>query len=308
MKNHHLDLVRVTEAGAIAASDWVGRGQKELADKDATDSMRARLDNIDFSAVIAIGEGEKDKSYGLFEGEKLGLLSEEPLQYDIAIDPIEGTTPTAKGGYEAISVIAMANANSFYKAKGWYMDKIAVGPEVVAAEAEIGRPGLDNIPEMNVRLVARALNKPIEHVTVCVIDRERTVPLVTRLRKLGCRIKFIGDCDVTACIATCMPDSGIDMYWSIGGSPEAVIAAAAMKCMGGFLQCRDVDENFVPVDQNMLLIGDLVKGDCIFSATGITDGQLLRGVRYSSTGPITNSIAMRSGSGTIRQITTNHGN
>jgi fructose-1,6-bisphosphatase/sedoheptulose 1,7-bisphosphatase-like protein len=280
VKNHHLDLVRVTEAGAIAASDWVGRGQKELADKDATDSMRARLDNIDFSAVIAIGEGEKDKSYGLFEGEKLGLLSEEPLQYDIAIDPIEGTTPTAKGGYEAISVIAMANANSFYKAKGWYMDKIAVGPEVVAAEAEIGRPGLDNIPEMNVRLVA----------------------------KLGCRIKFIGDCDVTACIATCMPDSGIDMYWSIGGSPEAVIAAAAMKCMGGFLQCRDVDENFVPVDQNMLLIGDLVKGDCIFSATGITDGQLLRGVRYSSTGPITNSIAMRSGSGTIRQITTNHGN
>lgn len=306
MKNYHLDLIRITEAGAIAASDWVGRGQKELADKDATDAMRSRLNKIDFSAEITIGEGEKDKSYGLFAGERIGLQVEKPIEYSIAIDPIEGTTPTVKGGYEAISVLAMAEYNSLYRAKSFYMDKIAVGPQVILPE--MGRPGLDDIPESNVRLVARALNKPMEHVTVCVIDRPRTEALVSRLRRLGCRIKFISDCDVTACIATCMPDSGIDMYWSVGGSPEAIIAACALKCLGGYMQCRDVDENFMPLTTNMLSIKDLVKSDCIVAATGITDGQLLRGVRYSSAGPITNSIAMRSGSGTIRHLTTHHGN
>jgi fructose-1,6-bisphosphatase II len=298
-----MDLVRVTEAGAISAAEWVGRGDKESADKSATDAMRKRLNSIDFNAIIAIGEGEKDESYGLFNGEKVGTKNEGPL-YKIAIDPIEGTTPTAKGGYEAMSVIAMAD--DLYETKNFYMDKIAVGPKI----SKKVNVSLSNSPQVNVELIAAALNKEKKHVTVCVIDRPRTKPLVEELRKIGCRIKFISDCDVTACIATCVPDSGIDMYWSIGGAPEAVIAACAMKCMGGFLECVDMeiqDNGFSPIESS-LHIEDLASGEVMFVGTGITNGKLLKGVRFTSRGPITNTIAMRSESGTIRRITTDHGN
>ena len=310
MKNYHLDLIRATEAGAIYAAQWVGRGDKESADLAATEAIRDRLNKIDFCAQIAIGEGKKDESHGLYQGEIVGIdrnLS-DGFEYSIAVDPIEGTTPTAKGGYEAMSVIALANIGAMYQTETFYMNKLAVGPQVADY---VQRVGLDQDVATNVAIVAAALGKQPQHVTVCVLDRPRTKPLVEELRKIGCRIKFISDCDVTACIATCVPDSGIDMYWSVGGAPEAVIAAAAMKCMGGSLQCREMvvnGDSCTALEERILKIEDLVKGDCMFAATGITDGQLLKGVRFTSNGPVTSSIAMRSESGTIRRMITEHGN
>lgn len=304
MKNHHLDIVRATEAGAISAAEWVGRGSKTKADQAATDAMRDRLNQIDFRAEIAIGEGIKDDSYGLYEGELIGTDETEP-QYSIAVDPIEGTTPTVKGGYEAMTVMAVAEYNSLYKTDKFYMDKLAVGPEIG------DKVNINNPVSANVGIAAAALGKSPRHITVCVLDRPRSQPLVDELREIGCRIKFISDCDVTACIAVCEPDSGIDMYWSVGGAPEAVIAAAAMKCMNGFMQCQlwdKVEGEIIQVDDNILEISDLVRGECIFSATGITDGQLLKGVRFSKRGPVTHSLAMRSESGTVRYIHTQHGN
>lgn len=300
--NHHLDLVRVTEAGAIAAAEWVGTGNKEEADKAATDAMRDRLNKINFYAVVAIGEGKKDESFGLFEGERLGFKSGtlDGPECEIAVDPIEGTTPTAKGGYEAMSVMALAGPGCFYKTEVFYMDKLAVGPKV--KDVSIVYP-----PEVNVRLVANALGKQPQHVTVCVMDRPRHDDLVKTLRKIGCRIKFISDCDVTACIAACEADSGIDMYMSIGGAPEAIISAAAMKCLGGTLQCREWDQDNDSFGE-ILAIEDLAKGPTMFAATGITDGKLLRGVQFKARGPVTNSIAMRSESHTVRKMTTEHGN
>lgn len=305
MKNYHLDLIRAVEAGAIHAAEWVGRGNKEDADLAATNAIRDRLNKIDFCAQIAIGEGKKDESHGLYQGEIVGSLGDTP-DYSIAIDPIEGTTPTAKGGYEAMSVIALANVGAMYQTETFYMNKLAVGPQ--AAHLPIG---LDQSAITNIALLSQALGKSPQHITVCVLDRPRTKPLVEELRKIGCRIKFISDCDVTACIATCVPDSGIDMYWSVGGAPEAVIAAAAMKCMGGSLQCREMvvnGDSCTALEERILKIEDLVKGDCMFAATGITDGQLLKGVRFTSNGPVTSSIAMRSESGTIRRMITEHGN
>jgi len=330
MKNLHLDLVRVTEAGAIAAGEWVGRGNKESADKAATDAMRNRLNGIDFCAEIAIGEGEKDESYGLYEGERVGFYAHvvkgpiPPEQkpenfkfhdpsYSIAIDPIEGTTPTAKGGYEAMSVIAMAGKDCFYKTNTFYMEKFAVGPKVKKyidnkLPYSNGFPlGLDLGVGEVAKGIATILEKPIDCVTACVIDRPRSEEDVKKLREVGCRIKFISDCDVTACIAACEEDSGIDFYWSIGGSPEAVIAAAAMKCMGGYLQCREWSKEKGSIGE-VLTIEDLAKGETMFVGTGITNGKLLKGVRFAKSGPITHSIAMRSGSGTIRKIETKHGN
>lgn len=306
LKNYHLDLVRVTEAGAVAAADWVGRGNKEAADREATTQMRDRLNSIDFSAQIAIGEGIKDGSYGLFEGEKLGLYrdSKEP-EFEIAVDPIEGTTPTAKGGYEAMSVIALGEKGAFYQTPIFYMNKIAVGPRI----AKRVHVSLQNNITTNVSLVAAALQKDIRRVTVCCLDRPRHTSIVEELRTLGCRVKFISDCDVSACIACCQYGSGIDMYIGIGGSPEAVLAAAAMKCMGGYLQCQEWDDkNNKPVDEAPLLgVEQLAKGPVIFCATGITDGKLLKGVNYEQ-GPVTHTLAMRSESGTVRHITTEHGN
>jgi fructose-1,6-bisphosphatase II len=305
LKNHHLDLVRVTEAGAIAAADWVGRGDKESADKGATTQMRDRLNSIDFSAEIAIGEGIKDGSYGLFEGEKIGLFRDsKESQFEIAVDPIEGTTPTATGGYEAMSVIALGQKGAFYKTPCFYMNKIAVGPRV----AKKVRVSLANNVTTNVSLVAAALQKDIQRVTVCCLDRPRHADIVDELRKIGCRVQFITDCDVSACIACCQYGSGIDMYIGIGGSPESVLSAAAMKCMGGYLQCQEWDSKTgLPVSPTLLGLEDLAKGPVIFCATGITDGKLLKGVNYEN-GPITHTLAMRSESGTIRRITTEHGN
>jgi fructose-1,6-bisphosphatase class II len=312
MKNFHLDLVRVTEAGAISAAEWVGRGDKEAADKAATDAMRNRLNRIGFCATIAIGEGIKDDSYGLFVGEQVGKKwTDGSIRHDdhfveIAVDPIEGTTPTAKGGYEAMSVIALGNKGAFFKTENFYMNKLAIGPK---AHRKFGHViDIKRDIEYNIPLVAAALDKQVNHITVCLLDRPRHDELVARLRKLGCRIKLISDCDVTACIATCVEDSGVDVYIGVGGAPEAVIAAAAMKCMKGKFQAQITDKNGEPIDERILGMEDLAKGPVMFAATGITDGKLLKGVQFTSHGPVTHSIAMRSESGTIRRIVTEHGN
>lgn len=330
MKNHHLDLIRVTEAGAIAAGGWVGRGDKEAADKAATELMRERLNQMDFVAEIAIGEGIKDDSFGLYKGERVGYKrnttingnnfnilvgephSRDPLldaEYSIAVDPIEGTTPTAKGGYEAMSVIALANHGCLFKTDAFYMNKLCVGPKVATyCKNNATNFGINYEIESIIIWVGAALGKPTKYVTVCVLDRPRHVDLVARLRAMGCRIKFIQDCDVTACIATCLPDSGIDIYLGVGGSPEAVIAAAAVKCMGGLFQAQISDDDGLFFDDKVYNMEDLAAGDVIFSATGITDGQLLKGIRYAEKGAVTESISMRSTSGTIRRIMTEHGN
>jgi len=303
MKNLHLDLVRVTEVGAISASYWVGRGDKLAADKAATEAMRQRLNQIDFSGEITIGEGIKDGSYGLYEGEKLGSKIGD-IEYSIAVDPIEGTTPTIKGGYEAISVIALGEKNAFFKTDCFYMNKLVVGKKIHDLTDDIR---IEDPIEAIISNISYKSNKPIKHITVCMLDRPRHAETIEKLRKLQCRIKLISDCDVSACVAACMEDD-IDIYYGIGGSPEAVIAAAAVKCLGGLMLTQLADANGKILDKYVFTADTLAKGDVIFSATGITNGMLLKGTRFGQKGPITQSITMRSESGTIRRIETEHGN
>ncbi|MBM3980279.1 MAG: fructose-bisphosphatase class II family protein [Planctomycetes bacterium] len=313
MQNLHLDLVRVTEAGAISAAEWVGRGDKPAADRAAVEAMRDRLNRVPFAAEIAIGEGIKDDSFGLFKGEVVGanaILSERPM-YSIAVDPIEGTTPTAKGGYEALSVLALAGRGSFFETECFYMNKLAFGPRVVKWARETGRAlSLTDPIAVTARAASEALGKPLNRLTVCLLDRPRHAPLIAELRALGCRIKLIMDCDVSAGVAVARPNSGIDLSLGIGGAPEGVITAAALKCLGGAIQCQLYDkrgDDAVRADDRVLGVEDLARGDVMFCATGITNGSLLRGVE-SGEHLVTHSVAMRSASGTVRWVTTEHGN
>ncbi len=308
-RNLAFDLARVTEAAALAAGRWVGRGDKEAADQAAVDAMRLVLNNIDMDGIVVIGEGEKDEAPMLFNGERLG--TGVPPEVDIAVDPIDGTTLTAKGLPGALSVVALAERGSMYNPSHVvYMNKIAVGPEA--------RDMIDiNAPvAINIRRVARALRKEPRDITVMVLDRPRHAQLIADIRATGARILLISDGDVAGAIATAQEDSGVDMLMGIGGSPEAVISAAALKCMGGDMQCklwpRNEEErqqalaDGLDLDQ-VLTIDDLVKGDNIFfAATGITSGALLRGVRYFGGGASTQSLVMRSRSGTIRLINSRH--
>jgi fructose-1,6-bisphosphatase class II len=313
MKHIHLDLVRVTEAAAIEASHHVGRGDKMAADKAATDAMRDRLNRIEFAAKIAIGEGEKDGAPGLFKGECVGMnwvpcFTDKPREpilglYDIAVDPLDGTTQTSRGGNEAMSVIAVANQGCLLDTGSWYMHKLAVGPVVARSGINLFMPIRERV-----EMIAGALKKDVSKVTVCVLDRPRHTNLINELREAGCCIKLIQDCDITAAIATAIPTSGIDAYMGIGGSPEGVIGAAALKCMGGDFFGMLCDKNGVPPDVVQLGMEDLAKGDVIFCATGVTDGSLLKGVRWTTNGPETQTVTMRSESGTVRWISTVHGN
>lgn len=303
MRNISLDLIRVTEAAAIAASKWVGSGDKELADKAATDAIRSRLNGMPINGKIVIGEGEKDKSFGLFAGETVGAGSEFAA-YDIAVDPIEGTTPTVTSGPEAISTIAIAHRNSMYHTKNFYTKKLAYGPNIKSKVSL----SLSDPLEKTINLVAESTRKTKNEIMVCILDRPRHETDIKTLRKIGVRIKLIKDCDVSGAVATCLQDSGVDLLYGIGGAPEAVISAAAIKCLGGDFQCQDVQsESWKPVSP-VLGMEDLVKGHCIFVATGITDGSILEGVRWNDQGPVTNSVFMRSESGTVRWLETNHGN
>jgi fructose-1,6-bisphosphatase II len=304
-----MDLVRVTEAAAIAASAWIGTGAKELADKAATDAMRDRLNRIHFAARIVIGEGKKDESFGLFCGERVGRWRDDappdaPV-YELCVDPIEGTRPTVHSGPEAISVLGAAEgAGSLMETEEFYTLKLAYGPEI-ASRVELS---IEEPLEQIVRKSAQALGKPVDRLFVCILDRPRHRAMIDELRRLRVRIKLIQDCDVSGALATCRPESGVDLMYGVGGAPEAVIAACGIKCLGGRIQAQRASNDGQPQPGTEILdIEDLVRGDCVFAATGITSGSLLHGVRFTSRGAVTSSLFLRSRSGSVRWLTTEHG-
>jgi fructose-1,6-bisphosphatase II len=308
-RNMALELVRVTEAAAMAAARWVGRGEKDGADGAAVDAMRLVLETVPMDGTVVIGEGEKDEAPMLYNGERIG--DGTPPQCDIAVDPIEGTTLTALGQAGATSIIAVSERGTMFDpGPVFYMDKLAVGPEAKGM-VDIDRPVLDNL-----KAVAKAKGEQVRDLTVVILNRPRHEELIAEVRAAGARIKLIEHGDAPAAIATAWLDSGIDMLVGIGGSPEGVISAAALKCMGGEIQGRlwprNDAERQAAIDagydlDQVLLTDDLVRGDnCFFAATGITDGDLLRGVQYDNRGATTQSLVMRSKSGTVRQINSRH--
>ncbi|CAG4929357.1 MULTISPECIES: class II fructose-bisphosphatase [Acidithrix] len=308
-RNLALELVRVTESAAIAASRWMGRGDKNGADGAAVEAMRAALRTIAMDGVVIIGEGEKDEAPMLFNGEHIGDGSAPRV--DIAVDPIEGTTPTSLGRENALSVIALSEEGTMFDPGPCvYMEKIAVGPEAK------GRISLDLTATENIREVAKAKGIPIREVTVLILDRPRHQNLIEEIRIAGARIHLISDGDVAASISAAWENSGADILIGIGGTPEGVVSAAALKSMGGEIQGRLWPRNEFEKQQaidagyvinKILTTDDLVRSEnCFFAATGITNGELLRGVRFTPGGAITQSIVMRSKSGTVRQIESHH--
>ena len=304
-RNLAMELVRVTEAAAMAAGRWVGRGDKNGGDGAAVDAMRQLIGTVSMRGVVVIGEGEKDEAPMLFNGEKVG--NGWGPDCDVAVDPIDGTTLMSKGMPNALAVLAVAERGAMYDPSAvFYMEKLAVGPEAAGA-VDIAAPVGENI-----RRVAKAKEVGVADVTVTVLDRPRHRDLIAEIRRTGARIRFISDGDVAGAISAARPNTGVDMLIGIGGTPEGVIAAAALKCMGGEIQgklwpqtdeerarARDAGLN---LDQ-VLLTDDLVRGNNVFfCATGVTDGDLLRGVHYRAGGCTTQSIVMRSKSGTVRMI------
>ncbi len=308
-RNLALDLVRTTEAAALAASRWMGRGDKEGADGAAVDAMRVVLATIPMDGIVVIGEGEKDEAPMLFNGERIGDGS--PPETDIAVDPVEGTTLTSLGRGNAISVIALSDRGTMFNPGPCvYMEKIAVGPEAAGC-VDITRSATENL-----EAVAKAKGEKVRDVTAVILDRDRHVDLIAEVRAAGARIRLIPDGDVIGAVSTAWPDTGADILFGIGGTPEGVIAAAAMKCMGGEIQGRlwprNETERAAAIDQGydlerVLGTEDLVAGDnCFFAVTGITDGEVLKGVHYDSGGATTQSLVMRSKSGTVRLINARH--
>ncbi|MBA2296953.1 MAG: class II fructose-bisphosphatase [Actinobacteria bacterium] len=308
-RNLALELVRVTEAAALAASGWVGRGEKEKADAAAVDAMRLVLETVRMHGVVVIGEGEKDEAPMLFNGEEVGDGSGPEV--DVAVDPLEGTRLTALGQPNAIAVIAVAERGTMFNpGAALYMDKIAVGPQ--AAEAI----DIDASPTENVRAVAKAKGLDVSELTVVVLERERHEELIGELRQSGARVNLIRDGDVAPSIAASQAFTGVDLLMGIGGTPEGVISAAAIKCLGGAIQGklwpRSDAERQALLDtgydvDHVLTTDELVSGDDVFvAATGVTSGALLRGVRVSAAGAETESLVMRSRSGTVRRIAAYH--
>ncbi len=308
-RNLALELVRVTEAAAMGAARWIGRGDKEAADQAAVDAMRLMLDTVQMSGIVVIGEGEKDKAPMLYNGEEVGAGG--PNEVDVAVDPLEGTRLTSLGQPNAIAVIAVAERGSmFFPGAAVYMDKIACGAEAAAA-IDIEAP-----PAENVRRVAEAKGIEPSEVTVVVLDRDRHTDLVAALREVGAKVNLIPDGDVAPALAAARGGTGVDLLMGIGGTPEGVISAAAIKCLGGAIQGklwpRDADERRKLVAggydlDRVLSADDLVAGeDCFVAATGVTTGALLSGVRYTREGAVTDSIVMRSRSGTVRRIEAHH--
>lgn len=308
-RNLALELVRVTEAAAMAASRWMGRGDKEGADGEAVNAMRRVLDTVNMDGVVVIGEGEKDEAPMLFNGEHCGNGNEPAT--DIAVDPIDGTTLTALGRANAISVIAVSDKGTMFDPGPCvYMEKIAVGPGCADAI------DLAKSPTENLQNIAEAKNKTVRDLTAVILDRDRHSELIAEVREAGARIRLISDGDVAGAISTAWPESGADVLFGIGGTPEGVISAAALKCMGGALQGRlwprNEKERKAAEEQDydlerILDLDDLVSGNnCFFAATGITDGDLLEGVRYAAGIAHTESLVMRSKSGTVRLIKTHH--
>ncbi|CEP91929.1 fructose 1 [[Clostridium] sordellii] len=313
-RNLALELVRVTEAAALVSSQFMGRGDKNGADGAAVEAMRRAFETVKIDGEVVIGEGELDEAPMLYIGEKVGMATEDSMKVDIAVDPLDGTTLIAKGLPNVISVIAMGKKGSLLKAPDTYMKKIIVGPKAK------GCIDLNASVEENIKSVARALNKKTTEMTITVQDRERHNYIFEAARKLGTRIKMFGDGDVAAGIATCFEDTGIDMLMGIGGGPEGVITAAAIKCMGGDMQaqiyplseeerirCHEMNLTDEAIDK-VLSLEDLAKGDeLFFAATGITDGDLLKGIVSLGNNRITtNSVVMRAKTGTIRFVDAIH--
>lgn len=308
-RNLALELVRVTEAAAMAAARWMGKGDRDSADRAAVEAMRFVLNSIPMDGIIVIGEGEKDEAPMLYNGERIG--NGTPPEVDIAVDPIDGTRLLSLGRPNSLSVIALSERGTMFNPRDiFYMDKIAVGPEAK------GMIDIEAPVEHNIKMVAKAKGKSVEDVTVVILDRPRHEKLIAEVRAVGARIKLITDGDVSGALVTCKEDSGIDMLLGIGGSPEGVIAACALKCLGGDMQCKlwckDEREREKARDYGMdpdrvLTIDDLVRGDNVFfAATGITDGDLLDGVRYEGRRIRTSSMVMRSKSGTVRFVEAYH--
>lgn len=303
-----MELVRVTEAAAISASRWMGRGLKNEADDAATTAMRTVFDTIPMQGVVVIGEGEMDEAPMLYIGEELGTGHGPAV--DVAVDPLEGTNIVASGGWNALAVIAIADKGNLLNAPDMYMDKIAVGPEAV------GKISIDASVTENLHAVAKAKNKSIDEVVATVLNRERHAKIIEEIRAAGARIKLINDGDVAAAINTAFDNTGVDILFGLGGAPEGVIAAVGLKCLGGEIQGRLVPSNDeerarcekMGIDVNKILyMDDLVKGDdAIFAATGVTDGELLRGVQLKGGYSETHSLVMRSKSGTIRFVEGRH--
>jgi fructose-1,6-bisphosphatase II / sedoheptulose-1,7-bisphosphatase len=308
-RNLALEAVRVTEAAALSASRLMGRGDEKAADQAAVDAMRHALNALTIDGTVVIGEGERDEAPMLYIGEKVG--TGQGPRIDIALDPLEGTTITAKGGPNALAVIAMAEAGGFLNAPDVYMDKIAVG-----AGLPEGLIDLDAKPATNLKNVAQAKEVDVADLVVCILDRPRHTELIAKVREAGARIMLIGDGDVSGVIATSRPDSGVDIYLGSGGAPEGVLAAAALRCIGGQMQGRLIFRNddekaraarigIKDLNRKYRLL-DLARGDVMFAATGVTSGTMLQGVRRIPGGAVTHSMVMRSKSGTVRIIEAQH--
>ena len=307
-----LEMVRVTEAAAIAAAKLVGRGDEKAADAAAVDAMRTALNQLPMDGTIVIGEGERDEAPMLYIGEKVGNAQDGGPKIDIALDPLEGTTITANAGPNSLAVLAIAEGGGLLNAPDVYMEKLAIGPGYPPGTIDLDKSVADNI-------AAIAAAKGVEPVdiTACVLDRDRHAGIIAELRAIGCAIHLISDGDVAGVIATTNPDTGIDVYLGTGGAPEGVLAAAALACIGGQIQGRLLFRNdderarakrwgITDLDR-VYALEDMAKGDCIFAATGVTDGSLLKGVKRLKGGCVTSeTIVMRASSGTIRRVFTEH--
>jgi fructose-1,6-bisphosphatase class II len=307
-RNLALEMVRVTEAAALSCARLMGRGDAKGADQAAVDAMRRALNDMNFDGTVVIGEGERDEAPMLFIGEKVGRGGD--VKVDIALDPLEGTNLCATGAPNALAVIAIADEGHFLHAPDTYMDKIAVGPEGV------GCIDITKSPTENLKELARAKNCKVQDVTAIILDRDRHQELIREVRETGARIKLIMDGDVSAAISTCEADSGVDILFGIGGAPEGVLAAAALRCLGGEIQGRLKPRNQQEIDRakkmgvedinRVFKIHELASGNVMFAATGVTNGDFLKGVRYFGGGASTHSMVMRSLSGTIRYIEAIH--
>ena len=308
-RNLAMELVRVTETAAMAAARWVGRGDKNGVDGAAVDAMRTVLASVPMDGLVVIGEGEKDDAPMLFNGEIVGDGSS--TKTDVAVDPIDGTTLTALGRGNALSVIAVSERGTMFNpGPCMYMEKIAVGPSAV------GHIDITATPSQNLKWIAKAKGESVRDLTVVILDRERHNGIIDEIRSTGARIKLIGDGDIFGALAAAWPEAGVDVLFGIGGTPEGVIAAAALKCMGGEIQGRlwprnDGEKSAALAAgydlDRVLTTDDLVQGDnCFFAATGVTDGELLKGVRFHPGGASTASLVMRSHSGTVRFIEARH--
>ncbi|MXP65745.1 class II fructose-bisphosphatase [Roseomonas sp. M0104] len=307
-RNLALELVRVTEAAALAASSWIGRGDKNAADGAAVDAMRKAFDTVDISGTVVIGEGEMDEAPMLYIGEKIGAGGPE---VDIAVDPLEGTNICATGGPNSIATLAVAEKGGFLHAPDIYMNKIAVGPDL-----PVGVVDLDATPGENLRELAKAKKVEINDLVVCILGRDRHKDIIKACREAGARIMLIPDGDVAGVIAVSQPSTGVDLYLGSGGAPEGVLAAAALRCIGGQMQGRLMYEDEAQITRaremglsdphRKLGVADMAKGDVMFAATGVTGGPMLHGVRRRATTAYTHSIIMRSKTGTVRYIEGHH--